>query len=429
METPVSQKKRRLFTVVAGLVVITVLILLSFNFFLRKKPSILESSPKEIPQELAVSSFGDLFSGNGYINNAETSMYQDAMVTAFTFPPKFELAELDEKPEAEFLEPLENQKICLKPDCLSLIGQIVHFNDRSLASPPEISGKKLSHVSIGALTKKWLIAYTVKDNNLFKSWLFTFNGSEFKKIVDGEDGLLQSKYDGAFGFGGDDDHWLALYGAYEGRGVEYISNSMGNSVKDISVFFNAKLMKGGFLPGIIKNPKENWYVVSRSAENPKLIKLFENGGGSIVGALDLTGKILPQETKNNVFFSKGSKPSVLFMKIVADERFYEIKDFGFEAEGVWIITSSDTYNVPAHPAEIRLAKITNINLEAGKGKAIFYLSNDGKEWFEAKVGELIEFPNKDGRVLLWKAKFSPSGDNQNSPFFDKINISLWRKML
>lgn len=396
---------------------------------------------KEDEENLIASSFTDLFSGVGWINQNETTFFQDRTTTAFTFPPAFEWQRASAATAAGFLEEKADGSTarCLNNFCLVQknlkLFFVPQFNLESyqnssyeLSFPSDISSQNLVSISIGALDSRWLVGTVEQLAGRYLGRVYYFDGEKFSPVLAGNKPLFESRYSGVIGFGGDDESFLVVYGAYEGQA--YLIKE-GVLPDDISEFFGIRVMNDGFHPAVIKSIVDDdvvWYVYSLDKNKPKFIKLFQNGTERIRGIVDLSRFLFAPNVETALFAPEtdGRKLKARITSNAGVQEFWEFLDKGFDKTKELEIVS---ININNYPAEIRRAKISQIDL-AGEGADIdIFLSNDGEKWHKVSFGEEIVFPDKKGRRLLWRAVFKPLGGQYTSPFFDRIRIDYVVKFL
>lgn len=390
---------------------------------------------------LVSGSFGDTFSGVGYINDA-TTMYQDTSVTAFTLPPLYDWQKIDNPAPNDtenFLEPdkINENNLCILTSCLAGWGRDLFFFKKSdmtnssfwqkVTLPDDINVEALKSISVKALSGKWLVGTVEKEKsgrNIGK--VFFFDGN-FYPVFNSANTPFISKYDGDMSFGGVDEDWLALYGGYEGIAYQVKKTNTGVEFKNISDLFGLKVMRGGFSPAILRLSslgKVSWFIYSLTPDRTKFIKLFTDNGNDIIGALDFTEK-LSLKNEKYVFLKNSGEPNVLTAKIInmdGNLNFFRFKDNGFNVNDKREITSLDIYNVPSKPAVIKKAVISEVRLaNSAKNSVAWFLSNDGLNWQEVRIGGETEF-NTDGGTLLWKAVITPENDPRSSMFFSEIRV-------
>ena len=420
--------------------------------------------PKNIEENLTLSSFSDLFSGVGWIDQSGTTMYQDRSSTAFLFPPVITSQKIA-TPPGRFIErgPNGEDVRCAGSKCFSQREFELLFQGNPLALPAEIKGKQLVNISVGNLDTLLLLGVVVKrDDGKYEGWGFYFDpvrnsppigpsgapsagaisngvdGKSWSKVFGGDGNPFVSQYIGTLGFGGSDNDWLAIYGAYEG--IAYRIRD-GREPEDLSYFFRPRIMADGFQPVILlAHPKSDegwrassatWYVFSLTPGNPKLIKLFQNKTEKIQGVIDLTRLLESLQNTTKASFIVSSVKSGEIILHAKTERggnieWWEVKDNGFDKSEIRTITSA---NINNYPAELRTASIKEVDLSASGASFEFSLSSDGKVWEPAVLRQDVIFNGQNRQRLLWRVKFTPDNDPETTPFFDRLQLSYQVKFL
>lgn len=392
---------------------------------------------------LVTASFTDLFSGVGWLNQEETTAYHDRIVTAITFPPRFEWKRIDKLnvPDSDiarigFRRTDGSDARCIGKECLVQKDGKLYFVPESFlpsynnlkyqVSFPE-EERNIVQVSIGSLENKWLVGTVEQQAGEYVGRVYFFNNGRFENLFS-DGAAFRSRYQGRIGFGGDDDDFLVIYGGYEGQAYHVRD---GLERKDISRFFGIRVMDDGFEPVVIKMGKGRnsvWYVGSNTAGTPKLLKLFQNGTDEIAGAVDLTKSLFPGGVERASFYPFG-KTGVLRAEVKdveGESRFWEFTDRGFEKTEAKKVVS---VNINNYPAEVRYASIGRTELSEEGGKISFYISNNGRDWTRVSEGEEIKFSDEHGRHLLWRAELEPNGDDEKAPFLDTLQIKYLVKFL
>ena len=377
------------------------------------------------------SSFSDTFSGTGWINEGATTMYQDKSATAFMFPPKFDWARADNANQNNFVERKEDggDTRCLGNKCLIQRGLNIFFKDgegapeAKIILPAELK-TGLVNVSIGNLDDVWLVGGVIKDGSNFRGNVFYFDGNKFADL-----GVnISSQYEGVIGFGGSNSDWLITYGAYEGVSFRV----QDGEFTDISNFLERRIMDGGFQPAVLKTglgDNTRFYIFSLTEGKPKLVKLFQNGESNIQGVVDLSPLLFTAQTKTASFYINPSNSDILFAKVatgLSQNEFWKFTDKGFNKSKKLEIVSA---NINNYPAEVRTARISEIDFSNFGAKPTFYLSNDGDDWEKVAIGEDVVFDNKSGRELRWRAIFYPKRGAEMTPFLDRIRLDFQVKFL
>ncbi len=386
-----------------------------------------ESSPSIAPsvqtqqQNLVYDVLIDLFSGNGWIGGG-TTLYQDMMMTSFLFTPKFTLERSSFSSSASFIGRKSDgsDDRCISHRCLTQKGNALTFDGRQVLLPIEVRNETIVSVSIGSLKSKWPVGIVTKNGDDYSGWLFIFDGSQFKNIQQEGKEVFLSKYGASIGFGGIDTDWVAVYGSYDGKAV-HVRNS---AITDISRFFGIRVMSGGFDPEITRTEAGGditWFVWNKSG-NPKLVKLFENGTNSIVGATDFSLKIGPMVPSATLMqFSASSNPHILDVKISdGGTEYWKFTDEGFDNSSQKEIVSASLTNrlFPVRLAIIPRAEYSDVN-----DSVDFYLSNDGVDWVKTKIGDTVNFKNQNGYKAFWRAVVRPPANKYYSPYLGLIEVN------
>lgn len=372
---------------------------------------------------LVSGSFSDLFSGTGWLDTDRTTMYQDKNATAFLFPPKFELRETA---SANVEDLSEKETRCIGRRCLSRIGSALTLDGVPVALP-EVSGE-LSSISVGALGTTWVVGEVRKENESYYGELYYFDGGHFASVFspNGDAGTTPfvSKYPGTFGFGGDANDWIAVYGAYDGMGYQF---RQGETPHPLTNLFGIRLMGGGFRPLVFHDADSGaWYVWDASGKGIRFLKLFEDRNGLIVGVTDLSGPLftsLGADAQTLGAAPRDGKMVLEFGLRGGGVSYRELVDRGFTGGSYTIVSS----NLNGRDAAVRRARIGRTVLEAGGTQVSFSLANKEGDWMPVKVGEWLTFPDPEGKSLFWKAEFTGDGSQSTglSPFFDLIQIEYF----
>ena len=364
----------------------------------------------------------DLFSGTGWIDQGKTTMYQDMLMTAFMLPPQFTFEKESFVSSANFIERNADgsDDRCIAHKCLTQKGNTLLFDGRSLKLPAEVQQGAVVSVSIGSLSTGWPVGIVTKNGEDYSGWLFLFDGNSFRNIQREGREVFVSRYGGSIGFGGTDSDWMAVYGAYEGKGVR-VKNGV---IDDISRFFGIRVMAGGFDPEITRTEADNdttWYVWNK-AGMPKLIKLFENGTGSIAGATDLSVKLSAIAPGVSAMrFAPSTTPHVLEAKAFdGGVEYWKFADQGFDNGSTREIVSASLTN---RILPVKIAVIPQVELSDAGNAVDFYLSNDGQDWSKVNIGDKVTFANQNGDKTFWRAVVHAPSNRYQSPYFGMIEIN------
>lgn len=418
--------------------------------FRAEKDPVREAVVLPAAEPLTLSSFTDLFSGTGWIDEARTTLFHDQTVTAFTFPPRFE-AERIAAPSVEFRERRADgsDMVCMWNDCLVERADglfFAPFSERHayadaryrLALPASVASAKITSLSIGRLETVWLVGVVVESAGEYEGRVFTFDGStaqtaggaRYREALDPANAPLRSRYPGTLGFGGADRDWLVVYGGYEGIAYRVRANNP-LIITDHSKLLGIRVMENGFQPAVLRVPVishqssvigYSWYVWSLTVGKPKFIKLFEDEEGNVAGALDLTRAVFPPGTRRAALMEDDAGRLIMKFEAGSGVEWREFRDLGFvKTTPIEVVSKNlNTYD----GAEVRAAKIVELDASRAGGAVELSLSNNGETWLPAEVGKEITFPNASGTLLLWRARVAPAGADEYSPFLDRINLQF-----
>jgi len=423
---------RLVFVVFLGLVVIVFLIMRLIGFF--QSQSLPESPVGSLVTPIYFS-FTDLFSGTSWINLASTTMYQDKKENSFVLPPVFKWQ--------KFNQPISNVGFinkeadgglvkCIGSNCLKISQNNLFFNGKKISIPGSLNRKNIAGISIGALSTKWVAGFvSTNGSGTYNISIFTFDGNNFSDVTADGTNLFASAYVGTLGFGGNDDNWIAIYGAYQGSAYRFRKSGDSYEVEDISKYFNVRVEAGGFEPSIIgpviepsgSESIENWYVWSLTANNPTLVKIFGVSGGNIIGAVDFRDEILPGAPIGALFkFDSSSKDSIVLDALVTDEnniqKPYLFTDYGFNRSKQYKVISA---NGSSYPWPVGTATISPSGISEDGVQVKFFVSSNSRDWTSAVLGEKIQLDRKQPG-LFWMAEVEPGSGIWSSPFFDYIRI-------
>lgn len=395
-------------------------------------------------EPLTLSSFTDLFSSAAWLDETKTTLHRDENITALSFPPRFAVESIA-PPVVEFRARRADgsDEVCIWGDCLVARGDIlsfVPFAERAaytdaryrLALPTAVADKKIISLSIGRLDTVWLVGTVVESGaGEYEGRTFSFDGSNYENALDPVAAPIRSRYPGTLGFGGGDRDWIVVYGAYEGIAYRVRESTGSARVIDLSRFFGVRVMENGFEPLVLRGAG-SWYVGNMAQGKPKLVKLFENGTGAVAGALDLTRAVFPLGTREaalaldgSTLLTTGGGRLVIKLEANGAPEWRAFRDLGFLKTDTREVVSKNLNTYDA--SEVRRAKIEEFDASLVGGSVEFFLSNDGITWLPAEVGREIAFPDPSGAQLLWKARVTPAGDDDFSPFFDRIRVQFWIK--
>jgi len=376
------------------------------------------------PSSLATSApefgvFFDSFSGAGQIDASRTTMYLNNRAAAVSFAPDYSWQPSAELKGAAPLKGTASQgywadfyannfngpyqdRRCLGTNCLEQAGLKLYYNKRLVALPADLKGADLQALSLAALGKKWLVGFTIKDKKAYRGEVFSFDGQKFTPLIFPQP--LVSPYFGLFGFGGEDNDFLVIYGAYQGIAYRF----QGPAVIDISKFFDIRIMNNGFKAEVIKTVKgtdTNWYVFSATEGRPQFLKLWQNGTPDIAGEVafnlftDASQGVASQgvATQTVAFKLQEIKPTeiVLLARTQSGQKnsLSTFTDRGFKNKAGGILTFLPISYSQGSPAiSLKEIKTARLDLDvASRDKIKLLFSMDNQNWRPVPLGQNLDF--------------------------------------
>jgi len=406
------------------------------------QPPVTINSRNIVNNGLTFGDFYDDFPNSVYIDASKTTLYQDKTATAVFFPPVYDWQDAASSVSAaagnsfqpdsfnDFNGPY-NDRRCLENNCLVQKNKILYYNGNILELPAELKSSDLVALSISALKKTWLVGATLKNGDTYQGLAFYFDGEKFTKII--TPAPVTSPYFGLWGFGGEENDFLMIYGAYQGIAYHVYNNNL----IDISSFFDIRAMDGGFKAEVIRvafSYNVNWYVYSGTLNRPWFFKLWQNGGSEIIG----------EAFFNNIF--SGSLSSASFKLLNTDNNQVSLlaqvqnvsgqladkvfTDRGFDNTGSGIlITNPINNNMLDYKIAIQKVFDVNLKLDAASQKSVrFLFSSDAKNW-QSIVG--LQHSNFVANATPYYLKiiFPASTDRFYSPYLNSMLFSYyWKKV-
>ncbi|MFA5109411.1 MAG: hypothetical protein WC458_02625 [Patescibacteria group bacterium] len=396
------------------------------------KPLVEASEPPNIlDPSLIFRSFSDNFSSPARLDFAATDLYQDKISTAVFFAPDYDwqtaAAEttltfkgyIDSFKAGNFNGPY-NDRRCLDDNCLEQKDKDLYYNNRLLALPAGIRKNDIAAVSLGSLSDNWLVGFTLKDGAEYRGQVFYFDGQKFTPLV--LSSPITSSYFGLFGFGGEKNDFLVIYGAYQG--IAY--RVRGTEIINVSRFFNIRTMNNGFKAEVMKvayQDNVNWYIFSSSSHHPFWMKLWQNRTPEIIGAAVFdnffTGSedysaFRPIEIKNDkiVFLAKIKDNNVESYKIFTDR--------GFKNTAPGTLTFRPI-SFGGSPFSIEKISEAGLDLDSGSVAAVkFLFSADDGNWREIVTKDNSVFFAPALKSFRLKVTFAASTDKFYSPFLEAV---------
>ena len=381
-----------------------------------------------------LSSFGDSFSGMAYINQAETDMFWDESITAFVFPPLYEIHEQGacSAPDCGLSRSATDPiSICLSAGCLRKTEDLkLFFNDRELQLPPAIRNEELSSITLFALRNSWLIGLVSGPVTAERGWVYRFDGLSFSPLIT-DDTSLQitprfQRGGGRIAFGGDDDDFLVLYAGYDGRAFRF----RGSNQEDISKFFGLRVTDGGFWPQILKiGDKQDaiFYICSLTENKPKVIKIWSKDDLNSGGALDFSslffrGKLNP----DSILCGLSDSASKSLMIAANSQGFYSlwlVRDLGFDnSRSRQVISTNLNHRASSSVKAAVIAETGVESLGSARGGGVSFSMANSAGNFENTPPFLWHAFESEGKELYWRFEAEPDPTNPDySPWFDNIN--------
>lgn len=388
--------------------------------------------PNIVDPSLIFGTFFDSFSSDVLINQDKTTVYYDKPAAAVFLTPDYEWRELSpaDKIVAEHQDnfPAEANNFngpyldrrCLGADCLEQRRNDLYYNDRRLKLPAETDNYEILAVSITSLSNRWLVGFTLKDGSAYRGMAFYFDGYYFSPLItDATDIQITSSYFGLIGGGGDDNDFLLIYGGY--KGIAYRIRE--RQAFDISRFFEVRVMRNGFKAEVVRvdrNGDVGWYVYSSTLSRPRLIKLWENGSGKIVGQAIFTHRLSGDYVIFKLLDSNEERNTLLAKSSVGGSYHWHVfDDRGFDNNRENILE----FKPISRGTNISLKKIAYSKLgldEKGLASAKFLFSANGQDWVEISAGKNIDFPVLDIKQFFLKLVFAVPDNKFHSPFLADI---------
>ncbi|PKM89324.1 hypothetical protein CVU83_00210 [Candidatus Falkowbacteria bacterium HGW-Falkowbacteria-2] len=374
-----------------------------------------------------MSSFGDNFSGLGYINEQETDLFWDENITAFTFPPVYELTKKNDCSEAFCgisLDATDQDSICLPMGCLSKTeNNRILFNSKELILPPALSKEIISDITLASFGADWLIGLVTGPTEAERGWIYRFDGLAYTPLItDASEHQILPRFErggGKIAFGGDASDYIALYAGYDGKAFRF----RNGAIEDISNFFGLRVTDRGFRAQILKagaGREAVYYICSVSEGKPKFIKIWSQDEANSGGALDFSpflfkGDFQPEQMLCAISDVNEKRLAIVSRRGGAYEM-HEFIDKGFDNSRARQVTS---VNVNLQKNEtVKSAVFADLGLlQAGNYES--YLSNGGE--FEAIRPYLWHTFEKEGSELYYRLFLEPQADASYSPWLDHVN--------
>ena len=369
---------------------------------------------------------------------AKSTLHFDNTASIISFPPDYDWRFAGDVP-ASIQQSLESfdfndssgpyqERRCLGADCLEQKGNSLYYNGRAVRFPAGIDSSNLAAVSIGSLTRRFLVGFTLKNTGgksgeIYRGLIYYFEAGKFTEIKTPKP--ISSRYFGLFGFGGEEGDFLAIYGGYQG--IAY--RIRGSSLLDISKFFSMKVMANGFKPEVVRTtagPNVNWYIFSLSSGQPQLIKLWQNGSPDIVGQIVFSDFFREGDKSAAFKLAPSDSKSINFFTNIKDkygkERWYLFSDRGFKNTGEGFLKSLPIIcGRPDDKISIQTLAESKITVdEPSRNSVKLLFSKDGNIWQAVPLGENKAFPVSSIDYYFLKVVFSGESDRFYSPAVSSI---------
>ena len=410
------------------------------------------SSTPQPDDGLIYAGYTDLFSGVGGLSQSETTMYRDDVATAMMFPPSLEWSE-----KSGSVAALDFSSACLPAQagiggstglttgnsCLSAKGTVLTLNGSPLKLP--IAGD-VRNITADAIGNGWAVGIVLKESSGlpaqagYAGYAYRFDGKNFTPIFPGGK-AFDSQYEGQWGFGGTADDFLAVYGAYQGKGYRV----RGNNISDISQFFDVRVMLGGIRPGIVKVGNGNhttWYLFNKDRNNRAVfVKLFQNGTADIAGEADISGtapvsfSYLVVIKSYEVGLRKIGVDSFPFLLSVYVEKAgspqnWDVTDNGFKIPSGPVSVTSINLNNYANTEVPYLIGLTSKDFSAGNADISFETRNtDNGKWEAVSLGTSHWFSDPHGAALEWRMRVKPGNNPEFTPYLGSLLVEYKVKRL
>lgn len=431
MKTKITKNNIIKWTVGALIILIIVLVFLVILKVLQKPPLAINQIKQTPPTTLlpvfdepTFRSFFDSFDNDLQVDWDKTKLYYDQVSAAIMLPPKYQWQ--DVRPSSEAEQHLKSFKLndfknpqtsydqrCLAGICLEQVGLTLMFDGAELKLPSELN-KNLESLTIGTVGSRWLVGASLKEGEGYMGLVWYFDGQKFTPLLPKK---VSSKYYGEWGFGGEADDFLVVYGAYKGEAWRV----RGTNLQDVSHFFSYRVMDRGFKPEVIKSDT-GWFVFSLSSDKSQFLKIWENESGELAGEVSLNR--LVKNYQSAVFTKTDRGITALLMGSGISE--YKI----FIDNGFDLNTSLEVFFKPAvFESPIFITKIANSELgdyafPMADGKISFL---DGKKWIDTPKGyyvnKNVDFGPEDNIFL--RATLPASKNKFFSPFLSQFVFDFY----
>jgi len=367
-------------------------------------------------------SFGDNFFSAARLDNSQTNMHLDDMVSALMFPPKYEF-EIKDCVDCDFDNSIET------------VDNLDYLSDLDRMPQPlplEFKDKKILAASLNTLDKKQVASFVVEKENEEQAFVYFLEDNNYIPIItDKTKEKIITNYGRSGGIavaGGNDNNFIILYSGYQGIAYHYLDGNL----YDVSKFFGLKVVDGGFFPYIIKQGDDNssvWYVLSRNSNRIKLIKLWQNDTLYIKGAIDLSYILLQELGSLKIeSFNGGYQGEIKYL--LNNNKLMTFSDYGFDNSQVRQVVSNKikSKDYPIYKANIKKIGVylsdNNFNYHENFPSSLIdmYLGDSMSNFKKVTLKQEIPFSGNNSE-LFFRLVFYPTPESRTySPWLDNINI-------
>lgn len=370
------------------------------------------------------------------IDGTKTNLYFDDTVKGIMFPLNYDWRDADSSLGAQeknnfnpvgysdFSGPY-NDVSCLGTNCLTQKNLALYYNGRALSLPADIKRADIAAISIGALSRRWLVGFTLKNGQAYSGSVYYFDGRNFSRLITPEP--ISSPYFGLFGFGGEEADFILLYGGAEGIAYQV----KGNNLTKLNKFFNLRTMDGGFRAGIIRAAYQdnvNWYIYSKTTGRPRLIKLWQNRGSEIAGVTAFPNLFSSSEPQVAFKIESTAANKIRLLARIVDANgtvsWKEFSDYGFKNDFSGVLTTlSQSHD--GNNSEIIIRKVANSQVDIDSSSRTLvksFFSLDGKKWQDLPLGQGFDFVAPKTKTYYLKLMIPSQTDKFYSPFIDNISF-------
>ncbi len=382
------------------------------------------------------------FSNSFYINPNQTTLYHDQTATAIMFTPVYSWSKagsfLSLVQKHFFQIPSINNfkgpyydRRCLGNNCLVQKDNSLYYNGHIINLPSVLKSNNLLALSIAVLNQRWLVGATLKNGKKYQGLVFYFNGSKFIPISTPQ--AVISPYFGLWGFGGSDNDFLMIYGAY--KGIAY--RVRGNTINNISRFFDIRAMNGGFKAEVIRSvfgSRVNWYIYSTTLNHPRFFKLWQDDSNQIAGEVFF----------NNIFSNSTQSATFQLLKIQADsirllartkttdghltDMIFTDQGFNNTSQGVLTTNALGNKMIPYKIAIQRIFDV-NLGLNYASQKTVKYLFSDNDRDWQSLIGRQRSNFISPATPFYLRIIFPAETNRFYSPYLNSMLFSYyWKKV-